>query len=1070
MAPAGCRVVGQPARLTQLMEGSVFFQNASVQNNSLCGLYSSALVYGETEIQEIMGTEGDNIKPALPPCWPLLSPVDGRVISASRTSEVVKQSVETMLQQPIRWNALLESAVNSASELKDFDGRLLISGSAAAANAFAITLASAVKTRTEMESLTSWCNKAIRSRLAGSDNKSKIAVVGMSLRLSPDPNAEELWEDTDEGYETDNTEKRNGVEVNPSTAKTGLRFNHGPFGFCVTDLELLDSRLAIITAYEALEMSGFVPNRTPSTQLDRVGSFYSQTSDDWQGMNTTDAKLGQGPTRPRAFTPGRVSHYFNFGGPSHSVDTACTSSLAAVHTACKSLQSRECDTAVIGGLDVSSAPTTSAGSGHGEALCRVGSSDGRPDQKWDIEGNKFGRAEGVASIVLKRFEDARADKDNIVGVILGSATNHSGDSISARHPHAGNQSSLYDTILRSAGIDSSEVSYVEKQGAETASESVYYTPPATGVINIEGQIPIDSPAQEINSTKPTMGQIEGAFGVTALTKILLRMRKQENLLETAINASLNPNRRDLPKACNSMVTRKPRLAFLTRVSVARGNTALLLQGQAESTVPLKGDSCPSHIVALSANTIASLKKNMRSMMNYIERNPNVSLSSMGYTTTARRVHHQYRQAFSVSSKEELQQQLATKLKLGGFYPALSSPPKVAFIFTGQGCFYPCLAQQLFEISTQFRTYIKYLNDLTVHQGLPSFLPAIIGSAEEGKASTPLVQQLALACVQMALAKLWRVWGIEPSMVVGQSLGEYAALNVAGVISVDHTIHLVGQRGKILQSSCEERTHGMLAVKAGLPTISAAAAQLETSFEVECLNSDSDTVIGGPKATMESMAGQLKGSGVKCMQVDLPYAFHSAQVEPVLEPYKHIADGVRYESPKVPVISSLLGRVVNKGGVFDAEYCRRHTREPVNLIGAVQAAKQEGLIDANTICVEIGPHPVCSVYVKSILGSKDMVMAPSLRKGEDPWCTLGSSLSILHCKGLGIDWREVHRDFEGSCQLVPLPASPFGIEDCKIEYPVASLARPVLNCDFGKNDNEEVGSGSLFRSSSVTSFH
>ena len=1038
VSPAGCIIGGQPARLAQLMEGSIFFQNCSIQSDSLCGLYSSALVYGETEVQEIMGTEQEKMKPALPPFWSLLSPIDGSNITASSTSEVIKQAIESMLQRPVRWHVLLDSAVNHANQMKDFDGKMLVSGSALAANSFASALASGIQIRTEVESLTSWSNEVLRRRLKGSDFKSKIAVVGMSTRLSPDLKAEQLWENNNEEGATDDSEIQNGIEKVPSILKKDLRFNHGPFGSCIADSELLDPRLAITTAYEALEMSGFVPNRTPSTQLDRVGTFYSQTSDDWRALDMTGLRLDQGSSRARVFTPGRVSHYFSFGGPSHSVDTACTSSLAAIHTACRSLQSRECDTAVIGGLDVSSPSNTS---GHQKALVPKRSNDSALSWGLDCERSGLAKAEGVATIIMKRFEDAKADQDNIMGLILGSATNHSGDSTSARRPHAGSQSYLYQKILRGAGIDPSQVNYIEKQGTETPS----------GTVDTISNSPHSGTVQENGLTKPAMGQIEGAFGVTALVNILLRMRKEENQAESALNAAIHSNKPDLLKTSN-LSARKPRLAFLTRVSVARGNTALLLQGQAESNVSLKADCHPSYTIVFSANTTASLKRNLQDMLRYIEKNPNVSLSSVAYTTTARRVHHRYREAFSVSNKEELQQQLAAKLEGSEFHLVPSTPPKVAFIFTGQGAFYPRLANQLFEVSTQFRTDINYLNDLAVHQGLPSFLPAVTGTVAEGKSTPPLVQQLALACVQMALVKLWRSWGIEPTMVVGQSLGEYAALNAAGVISVDHTIHLVGQRGKILQAACDVGTHGMLAVRAGVPEISASATRSETNFEVECLNSPTDTVIGGTKDAMENIATELKNSGVKCRQVDLPYAFHSAQVEPVLDPYKHVADGVVYESPKITVISSLLGRVVSKGGVFDAEYCRRHTREPVNLIGAVQAASHKGIIDADTVCIEIGPHPVCSPCVTSILGIKDMVMAPSLRRTEEPWRTLCSSLGALHCSGLEIDWGEVHRDSEGTCRLVELPASAFGFKDCEVEYPVTSLTVPFLDGDL--DDEEE----------------
>ena len=1064
VAPAGCFVGGPSVRLEQLMNKCIFFQSATLQTNMSFKGRGSALIYGETEIQDIMGPNGAKLRPTYPPCWPFLSPIDGKEVAASSAPELFRHAVECMLQRPVRVSALMESAIHRANEMKGFTGRILIPGSADSANTFAFALASGLQTRTEVVPLTLWCDNVLRDKAKGSDTKSKIAIVGMAARFSPSLSTEELGWDADIEACTDvkSLEKKfNGVKLNGScgAAPDHDSYMKGPFARCNTDSELLDPRLAIVTAYEALEMAGFVPNRTPSSQLDRVGAFYSQTSDDWQKYRSTNGVRRPGP--PSAFTPGRVSHYFNFGGPCHSVDTACTSSLAAVHRAFRALQSDECDTAVVGGLDVSSGPNAKA---DGESLSRVQSPEtgGSGHMENENDNDEFAQAKGMGTIVLKRSEDAEADKDIILGFILQSATNHSGDSISARHPHAGSQSNLHSRLLRMAGIDPSEVSYISKQGTVVTSTEEAYVQNGTDEVT-SGKIQIP---QDINSTKPTMNaQIEGAFGVMALISLILKMRKQETLDEATIR-ELDRTRGLTTKKVSSLVNRKPRLAFLTRVSMARGNTALLLQGQAQPIVPSSLQEEEPTIdlqclVAVSANTPATLQLSLQTLQLHIQRARQLPLASVAYTTTARRVHHRYRSAFPITSKDDLLTQVTSAMESFALNPpnhVPSSPPKVAFIFTGQGAFYPQLASQLYHSCSRFRTDITYLADLATHQGLPSFMPAITGTADEGRNLPPQTQQLALACVQMALVRLWRAWGVVPTAVVGQSLGEYAALNAAGVISVDHTIHLVGQRGRILQASCDQGTHGMLAVQAGVETISSISTSPscgpadDMAFEVECLNSPTDTVIGGTKSAMANLASALKSVGFRCAPVDLPYAFHSAQVEPVLEPYRYVADGVVYEPPTVPVISSLLGKVIAEGGVFDAEYCERHTRDPVNLVGAVRAAAKRGIIDiSDTICVEIGPHPVCSRFVASSLGAARgaMKLVPSLRRNEAPRKTLCTSLGVLHCAGVEIDWAEVHRDTdtransgEGARLVHGWPGNRFGVEDCEEgSYPITSLPMP-----------------------------
>ena len=1078
VTPAGCYVGGPSIRLEQLINKSIFFQSATLRTNLSYKGRGSALIYGETEIRDIMGPDGANLRPTYPPCWPFLSPIDGKEIAASGAPELFRRAVECMLQRPVRVSALMESAIQRANEMKEFKGRILIPGSADSANTFAFALASGLQIRTEVVPLTLWCDDVLREKAKGSDTKSKIAIVGMSARFSPILSTEELgWDaDTEACNYIDGLERKlNGAKLNGLSRD---RLDHelyvkGPFARCNNDSDLLDPRLAIVTAYEALEMAGFVPNRTPSSQLDRVGAFYSQTSDDWQEFRST--KGVKGPVPPRAFTPGRVSHYFNFGGPCHSVDTACTSSLAAVHRACRALQSDECDTAVVGGLDVSSGPK---GNADGESLSRVQSPeiDGPSKVENEDGDNEIAQAKGVGTIVLKRSEDAGADKDNILGFILQSATNHSGDGISVRHPYAGSQTNLHSRLLRMAGIDPSEVSYISKQGTVITSPEDAYVQKGTNEVT-SGKIEIP---QDINSSGTTMNaQIEGAFGVTALISLILKMRKQETLDEATIREL--DQTRGLPTAkVSSLVNRKPRLAFLTRVSLARGNTALLLQGQARSIVTLSPQEEEltidlQFLVVVSANTPESLQLSLQSLQRHIQRTRQLPLTNAAYTTTARRVHHRYRCGFPVTSKDDLLTQVTSTMESFAITAPNhipTPPPKVAFIFTGQGAFYPQLASQLYRLCSRFRTDITYLADLATHQGLPSFMPAITGTADEGCKLPPQTQQLALACVQMALVRLWRAWGVVPTAVVGQSLGEYAALNAAGVISVDHTIHLVGQRGRILQASCDRGTHGMLAVQAGVDTINSISSSSSSNssdsaddkaFEVECLNSPTDSVIGGTKSAMVNLASALKSAGIRCAPVDLPYAFHSAQVEPVLEPYRYVAEGVVYEPPCVPVISSLLGKVIAKGGVFDAEYCERHTRDPVNLVGAVRAAAQRGIIDvADTICVEIGPHPVCSRFVASSLGAARgaMKLVPSLRRNEAPWKTLCTSLGLLHCAGVEVDWAEVHRDADTrrnggeGARLVPgWPGNRFGVEDCEEgSYPITSLpVPPFLGTDL---DGEE----------------
>lgn len=1045
---------GRPSRLRQLARESVFFKDVKTQEIPIYGLYNARHIYSESEVEEIIGSNIDHIRAVLPPCRLLLSTVTGEKLIASSASQLLHLVVKEILTQPIRWDTLRHGAAGIINKFDSFDGRLLAFTTTHAANSLISALESGSQTNVVMEDISAWSSDPELIQPRGRFNNSKIAIVGMSGRFPGASSVDGLWQLLEHGLDVHKTIPKDRFNVETHFDPTGKRTNtsHTPYGCFIEEPGLFDPRffnmspreaaqtdpmhrLALATAYEALEMSGFVPNRTPSTQLSRVGTFYGQTSDDWREVNAAQhIETYFIPGGVRAFAPGRISYYFKFSGPSYSVDTACSSSLAAIQIACTSLWNGECDTAVAGGVNVLTAPDIFAGLSRGQFLSKTGSC-----KTWDSNADGYCRADGVGSIVLKRLEDAEADKDNILGVVLGSATNHSADAISITHPHAGNQSYLYESILHSAGVDASDVSYVEMHGTGTQAGDITEMRSVTDVfVRKDGKRRRDQPLH-IGAIKANIGHGESAAGVTALIKMLLMLQHNAIPPHVGIKNRLNPGFPNLKELNVQIpfqkvdwlpVNGKPRVAFLNNFSAAGGNTALLIQDGPKRAITANTDSPSANTIAVSAKSISSLERNIKQLISFVEKNPDVSLPSLAYTTTARRMHHNYRVAVSVSNLKELKDALVTRLGEGKFTPISSKAPKVAFIFTGQGAFYPRLGRQLYGNSSQFQNDIKYLDNLVKNLELPSILPAVEGSSDKAEELSPLVVQLALVCVQIALAKLWNSWGIKPDVVIGHSLGEYAALNAAGILSVDDTIHLVGQRAKLLQEKCVAGTHAMLAVKASLSTIENATNGL--SFEVACINTAKDTAISGTVLEIDELKQVLGQAGHKSMKLDLPYAFHSAQVEPILDSFQSIADGVVFNPARIPVISPLLGKVLHDGEELDATYLRRHAREPVNFLDAVRLAQDEGILDAKTVCVEVGPHPICSAMIKSILETEN-VMVPSLRKSEDPWMTLSRSVCLVHCSGLQINWSEFQQDQEASHQLLNLPSYSYDDKNYWIDY-------------------------------------
>lgn len=430
-----------------------------------------------------------------------------------------------------------------------------------------------------------------------------------------------------------------------------------------------------------------------------------------------------------------------------------------------------------------------------------------------------------------------------------------------------------------------------------------------------------------------------------------------------------------------------------------------------------------------------MKRNLERLIVYLDKN-DVSLPSLSYTTTARRQHHNQRVAIATSDVAQLRKKLTSYLE-GDSHKTIpaTGPPPVAFAFTGQGASYRSMNLDLFRDCPAFREEILELDSICQRQGFPSFVPAIDGSHAQDHKHSPAVTQLALVCTEIALARYWESLGVKPDIVIGHSLGEYAALCVAGVLSASDAIFLVGWRAVLLEKKCTVGSHKMLAVKASVEQISDTVRSHDHghAYEIACINGPKDTVLSGLRDNIESLSSTLQGAGFKCVSLDVDFAFHSAQTEPILDAFEEVArTGVIFQPPDVPVISPLLGKVIFDDKTLTANYVRRATREPVNFLGSLESALKMSSIDGTMAWIEIGPHPVCVHFAQGTLPSVSAAV-PSLRRGEDNYSTLANSLASLHCAGLEINWDAFHKPFEKALLLLDLPAYAWNDKNYWIQY-------------------------------------
>lgn len=410
-----------------------------------------------------------------------------------------------------------------------------------------------------------------------------------------------------------------------------------------------------------------------------------------------------------------------------------------------------------------------------------------------------------------------------------------------------------------------------------------------------------------------------------------------------------------------------RIAVVNNFSAAGGNSTVIVEDGPIREIT-GTDPRPSHVVAVSAKGKASLKGNLERLMAYLEANPDVSMADLGYTTTARKQHYNHRVAFSASTVQQATKQLKSALNAvdDGSHKAISSTgaPAVAFAFTGQGASFKSYSLELYHDCEYFRAQIQILDKLAQIQGFPSFIPVLDGSYDKEHQHSAVATQLAQTCTQIALAHYWEQLGVKPDVVVGHSLGEYAALCVAGVVSASDAIYLVGQRAKLLEERCRSGSHKMVAVRASVEEIKAASQG--KPYEIACINGPKETVLSGLVSEMDAIIPVLEKEGHKCFSLDVAFAFHSAQMDPIVDDFEaSTTRAVVFRAPQLPIISPLLSKVVFDDKTINAKYLRRGTRETVNFVAALQAAVDIGTVDDETVWVEVssGHFPLHVVIIE-----------------------------------------------------------------------------------------------------------
>lgn len=801
------------------------------------------------------------------------------------------------------------------------------------------------------------------------------------------------------------------------------RFDAEFFGISPREAESMDpqQRIVLETAWHALEDAGIAP---PSLHESRTGVFLGVCNNDYGRMvfahpDRIDPYFS--PGNAASVVAGRLSYFMGLQGPSLAVDTACSSSLVAIHLAVQSLRNGESDLAIAGGVNLILSPEMNIDF----SKARMMAPDGRC-KTFDAAADGYVRGEGCAMIVLKRMRDC-TPADRVLAVVRGSAVNQDGRSGGLTAPNGPSQEAVIRGALESAGVTAGQIAFVEAHGTGTALGDPIEVQ-ALGAALGRGRDTARPVA--IGSIKTNVGHLEAAAGIAGVLKVVLMLRHREIPPHLHLNA-LNPLVDWAALPIVVPVVRTPLapiegryLAGVSSFGFSGTNAHVIVEAAPDAAgdehrsaqVPER----PQHVLTLSARDAAALELLARQYTASLDVSRD-AIADRCFTANTGRAHFAQRLSARGNSAAALRAALDAAIEKratpGLAQGTTGSPPRIAFLFTGGGAQSSGMARGLYDHAPVFRHAFDAaaaILDPLIGRSLIEVLNA------PGDLDAPINQtrygQPALVAVEIALAMLWRSWGIEPAAVLGHSLGEYAAAHIAGAIKLDDALRIVVERTRLVDSL--PPGGGMATVFAGAADVEDALARTATKATIAAYNGPAQVVVSGPTSALAILTEHFAARGVRVAPLRVAYASHSPMMEPVLAPFERALSNVHFSAPDIAFVSNLTGSTAGLDLIGRASYWRDHLRQPVRFAQSIKTLVALGI----THFVEIGPHPVLTGMGAECVAPGVGAWLPSLRRGEDDWSVILDGLQQLYVDGAAVDWNGFDAPY--ARRRVALPTYPF----------------------------------------------
>lgn len=886
--------------------------------------------------------------------------------------------------------------------------------------------------------------------MSSEKNGLEIAIVGMSGRFPGSKSIDDFWENLKEGVNlTSIFPNSKPSKLGDRTKKVGSildnieLFDASFFGFNPREAETMDPqhKMFLECAWEALENAGYdseIEQRPIGVYAGTGISTYllynlHPNRELMDSMSFLQTLVGV----DKDYVPTRVSYKLNLKGPSVSVGTACSSSLVAVHLACQSLLSGECDMALAAGVAVKVPQNELTLSPEG-----IISPDGKC-RAFDAKANGTIGGNGIGVVVLKRLDDAIADRDCIYAVIKGSAINNDGGlKVGYTAPSEEGQARVIRAAQIMAEVEPETISYIEAHGTGTPLGDPIEIAALTQAFRANSD---KKGYCAIGSVKTNVGHLDAAAGITGLIKTVLSLHHK--LLPPSINFE-TPNPQidfeNSPFYVNSELSEwkangNPRRAGVSSFGIGGTNAHLILE-----EAPTPEASSPSRtkqLLILSAKTNSGLDTATTNLVNYLEQYSDVNLADVAYTLQVGRRSFNYRQIILANNLEDAVKTLKSNNPQRVFTNFTESSDRpVVFMFTGQGSQYVNMAQELYQNELIFREECdRCFKFLQPHLGL-DLHQLIYPSKEETEKATQQLQQTAITqpalfVIEYALAKLWMLWGVKPQSIIGHSIGEYVAACLAGVFSLEDALSLVATRGKMMQQLPDG---GMISV-----SLSAEKVQLflNENLSLAASNSPSLSVVSGTIEAVENLERQLAEKGIEYRHLHTSHAFHSAMMDSIIEPFVLALKKVKFTPPQIPFISNLTGTWITAAEATDPNYWARHLRDRVRFSEGIS----ELVKDSQLIFIEVGPGRTLTTLTKQ--QASEGIVLSSLPHPKDKKSDSGfllNTLGKLWLAGVRVDWSGFYADEKRD--RIPLPTYPFERQRYWIDPPQESASNPQVTLE------------------------